>query len=60
MELNRHSKSVALLRSEAEKYNPYLAYGGAGYIYDPKNITEQMNFLKTEVEEVILLLKDAN
>lgn len=60
MELNRHSKSVALLRSEAEKYNPYLAYSGAGYIYDPNNIAEQMNFLKTEVEEVILLLKDAN
>lgn len=60
MELNRHCKSVALLRSEAEKYNPYLAYSGAGYIYDPNNITEQLNFLKTEVEEVILLLKDAN
>lgn len=60
MDFNTHSKSVALLRSEAEKYNPYLAYGGAGYIYDPNNITEQLNYLKSEVQEIILLLKDAN
>ena len=42
MELNMHSKSIALLRMEAEKYNPYLAYGSAGYIYNPNNITEQL------------------
>lgn len=60
MELSTHAKSIALLRAEAEKYNPYLAYGGAGYIYDPNNITEQLNYLKIEVEHTILLLKDAN
>lgn len=60
MELSTHAKSVALLRSESEKYNPYLAYGGAGYIYDPNNITQQLDYLKTEVQETILLLKDAN
>jgi hypothetical protein len=60
MELNTHAKSVALLRSEALKYNPYLAYSGAGYIYDPNNINEQLEFLKTELEKTILLLKDAN
>lgn len=60
MELSTHAKSIALLRSEAQKYNPYLAYGGAGYIYDPNNIDEQLNFLKIEVERTILLLKDAN
>lgn len=60
MELSTHAKSVALLRAEAQKYNPYLAYGGAGYIYDPNNVDEQLNFLKIEVEQAILLLKDAN
>ena len=49
-----------MLRNEAQKYNPYLAYGSAGYIYNPNNITEQMDFLKTEIEETILLLKDSN
>ena len=60
MELNTHTKSVALLRSEAVKYNPYLAYSGAGYIYDPNNINEQLEFLKAEVERTIILLKEAN
>lgn len=60
MELNLHAKSIALLRTEAEKYNPYLAYGGAGYIYNPNNITEQLDYLKTEIEQTILILKEAN
>lgn len=60
MEVSTHAKSVALLRAEAEKYNPYLAYGGSGYIYDPNNIEEQLDFLKAELERTILLLKDTN
>lgn len=60
MEVSTHAKSVALLRSEAQKFNPYLAYGGAGYIYDPNNIDEQLSFLKIEVERALFLLKDAN
>ena len=60
MELSTYAKSVALLRSEALKYNPYLAYGGAGYIYDPNNINEQLDYLMSELERTILLLKDAN
>lgn len=60
MELSIHAKSIALLRSEAQKYNPYLAYSGAGYIYDPNNINQQLDFLKTEVQKTILLLRDAN
>ncbi len=60
MDLSTHTKSIAMLRNEAQKYNPYLAYGSAGYIYNPNNITEQMDFLKTEIEETILLLKDSN
>ena len=58
MELSTHAKSIALLRSEALKYNPYLAYSGAGYIYDPNNIDQQLEYLKDEVEKTILLLKD--
>ena len=60
MELSMHAKSIALLRNEAEKYNPYLAYGSSGYIYNPNNITEQLDYLKTEIEQTILLLKEAN
>ena len=60
MEVSTHTKSIALLRAEAEKYNPYLAYSGAGYIYDPNNITQQLDFLKVEIERVIMLLKETN
>ena len=60
MELSTHTKSIALLRSEAIKYNPYLAYSGAGYIYDPNNISQQLEYLKAEVKKTILMLKDAN
>lgn len=60
MELSTHARSIALLRSEAEKYNPYLAYGTSGYIYNPNNIEEQLGYLKTEIEQTILLLKESN
>lgn len=60
MDLSTHAKSIALLRAEAQKYNPYLAYSGAGYIYDPDNINQQLEFLKKEVEHTLLLLRDAN
>lgn len=60
IELNIHSRSIALLRNEAEKYNPYLAYGSAGYIYNPNNISEQLEYLKTEIKETILILKESN
>lgn len=60
MDLNLHAKSIALLRSEAEKYNPYLAYGDAGYVYNPNNISEQLDYLKTEIEQTILILKESN
>lgn len=58
MELSTHAKSIALLRSEALKYNPYLAYSGAGYVYDPNNINQQLEYLKNEVEKTIILLKE--
>ncbi len=59
MELNTHTKSIALLRTEAAKFNPYLSYGGSGYIYNPNNINEQLDYLKTEIRETILLLRDS-
>ena len=58
MELNKHAQSVALLRTEAIKYNPYLMYQSEGYLYSPNNIREQLEYLKTEIGEVILVLRD--
>lgn len=60
LELSMHAKSIALLRSEAKKYNPYLAYGSAGYAYNPNNISQQLEYLKTEIQQTILILKESN
>lgn len=56
--LNTHAKSVATLRAEAEKYRPYLAYTGAGYLYNDNVINQQLEYLKTEIEDTIVILKD--
>ena len=58
MTLNTHAQSIAVLRNEAQKYNPYLAYGSEGYIYNPNNISEQLDILKSEIKQTILILKD--
>ncbi len=58
-ELSSHSKAVATLRREAEQYKPYLAYTGAGYLYNENTIDQQLDYLKTEIEETIVILKEA-
>ncbi len=60
MELSLHANTVAQLRTEAEKYSPYLAYTGTGHIYNENNINEQLQYLKDEIEQTIAVLKEAN
>ena len=48
------------LRAEAEKYRPYLAYTGAGYLYNDNVIDQQLEYLKTEIEDTIVVLKEAH
>jgi len=57
--LSTHTQSVATLRTEAERYRPYLAYTGAGYLYNDNVINEQLDYLKTEIEDTIVVIKDA-
>lgn len=60
LELSTHIQSLATLRAEAEKYRPYLAYTGAGYLYNDNVINEQLEFLKEELEDTIVILKQVN
>ncbi len=60
MELSTHTQSVATLRAEAEKYRPYMAYTGAGYLYNDNVIDQQLEYLKTEIEDTIVVLKEAH
>ena len=56
--LSTHAQSVATLRAEAEKYKPYLAYAGAGYLYNENVINQQLDYLKTEIEDTIVVIKE--
>ena len=59
MGLRTYTQSVANLRAEAEKYRPYLAYTGAGYLYNDTVIDQQLEYLKTEIEDTIVVIKEA-
>ena len=58
MELSTHTQSVATLRAEAEPYRPYMPYTGAGYLYNDNVIDQQLEYLKTEIEDTIVVLKE--
>ncbi len=58
-ELSNHAQSIANLRAEAEKYRPYLAYTGAGYLYNDNVIDQQLEYLKNEIEDTIVIIKEA-
>ena len=58
-EVSLRARTISQLRAEAEKYKPYLAYSGAGKIYDSENIDEQLTLLKYEIETTIVIIKEA-
>lgn len=59
LELSLRANTISRLRTEAEKYKPYLAYSGAGKIYNAENIDMQLEYLKNEIETAIVILKEA-
>lgn len=60
MEINRYTKSIALLRKEAVTYQRYLAYQTTGSIYNPENINQQLEYLREELNAAIIMLKQEN
>ena len=58
MELNQYVKSIATLRKEALVYQRYLAYQATGSIYNPENISQQLEYLQEELKTAILMLKE--
>lgn len=59
LELSLRANTISNLRVEAEKYKAYLAYSNAGKIYNSENIDLQLDYLKNEIESVIVILKEA-
>lgn len=60
LELSIHTQSIANLRAEAEKYRPYMAYSGSGYLYNENVINQQLDYLKTKIEETIVVIKESH
>lgn len=60
MPLGTHAKSIATLKMEAMKYSKYLAYQSTGAIYAPDNVNQQMEYLKEEMENVLVILKQVD
>ncbi len=60
MSLGTHVNSIATLRGEAAKYSKYLAYESTGAIYSPDNVNQQLEYLKQELEDVLVILKQVN
>jgi hypothetical protein len=59
LSLSTHAQTIATLRSEAVQYNSYLAYGGAGALYNQDNLDQQIEYLKYEIEQTIVAIKEA-
>ena len=57
MEINRYVKSISQLRKEAQVYQRYLAYQASGSIYNPENISQQLQYLLEELNTAIIMLK---
>lgn len=51
-------RSVMNLRTEAEKNKYYMAYSTEGAIYSSNTISEQLGYLKSELETTIAILKE--
>ena len=60
MEVNRYVKTIATLRREAMVYQRYLAYSESGSIYNPENIAQQLEYLREELNNAVLLLREEN
>ncbi len=57
-DVNRYTKSIMVLRQEAVTYQRYLAYSESGSVYNPQNISEQLEYLKEEINSAIISLKE--
>ncbi len=53
-----HTDAVATLRQEAVVYKKYLAYQTTGSVYNPANIALQLEYLLSELQDTLMILKD--
>lgn len=59
MQLNTHVQTIAQLRLESEIYSPYVSAEGSGNIFTQNNINTQLDYLLKEIQETLVVLKEA-
>lgn len=58
MQLNTHVQSVAQLRLDSEANSPYVTEAQSGNMFSQNNIDNQLNYLQTDIEKALVILKD--
>ncbi len=53
-----HTDAIATLREEAVTYKKYLAYQTTGSVYNPANIAQQLEYLLSELQDTLMILKE--
>lgn len=56
--VSNRAKAIVSIRNEALVYSAYLPYQSDGYMYNPKYINEQLDYLLDELEETVRLMKE--
>lgn len=59
MQLNTHVQALSQLRLEREVYSPYLTEGKSGNAFSNNNINQQLDYLLKEVQDTLVVLKEA-
>lgn len=57
-QVGAQTATIATLRNEAVTYKRYLAYQTTGSVYNPANIAQQLEYLKSELNETLMILKE--
>lgn len=59
MQLNMQIQSVSLLRSESATYAPYLASEKEGFIYNSNSVNQQLDYLLAQINDTLVILREA-
>lgn len=57
-QVGAQTDTIATLRHEAVTYKRYLAYQTTGSVYNPANIAQQLEYLRTELQDTLMILKE--
>lgn len=58
--VSNRASGIVNIRNEAKVYASYLPYQTEGYMYSPQYINKQLSHLKSELQNVITLMKDVD